>query len=329
MNHAHNPSQNKLLSAYIGSLLGLAAGDALGAAVEFKDPGTFEPVRTMRGGGAFRLKPGEWTDDTSMTLCLAESLIENDGFNPDDQMQRYVRWYQHGYLSSTGKCFDIGMTTLNSLKSYMETKEPYPGLANPKGAGNGSLMRVAPIALAYMRAPKDALRFARLSSETTHGGVEAGDACRFFVGLIVGALEGKSKQELLAPDYEPFSRAFVQQPLSARIAAIAQGSYKVKNPPDIQGRGYVVPSLEAALWAFYRSDSFEEATLKAVNLGHDADTTGAIVGQLAGAFFGVSAIPEARRKQIAQSDMITQTATKLYDKFYANKGNKGHSNTDT
>lgn len=189
------------------------------------------------------------------------------------------------------------------------------GLSRPQRLGQRSLMRVAPIALAYLRAPEQALRFARLSSETTHGGVEAADACRFFVGLLLGAFQGKSKEELLSPDYEPFEGAFAEEPLCAPIAEIARGSYKMKEPPEIRAGGYVVPALEAALWAFYWSDSFEEAALKAVNLGEDADTVGAIVGQIAGAYYGVSGIPETWRELIAQADMITAMAVNLYRKF--------------
>ena len=104
------------ISRYRGSLLGLAVGDALGTTLEFKSPGTFTPITDMVGGGPFNLEPGEWTDDTSMALCLAESLIEKEKFDPIDQMQRYLKWDREGYLSSNGKCFDIGMTVRNVLE---------------------------------------------------------------------------------------------------------------------------------------------------------------------------------------------------------------------
>ena len=121
--------------------MGLATGDAVGTTLEFKRPGSFEPLSDMVGGGPFDLRPGEWTDDTSMALCLAESLSECGGFDPADQMDRYVRWQRDGHLSSTGACFDIGATTLASLTRYRRTGDPLAGVADPHSAGNGSLMR--------------------------------------------------------------------------------------------------------------------------------------------------------------------------------------------
>ena len=124
------------ISRYRGSLLGLAVGDALGTTLEFKSPGTFTPIKDMVGGGPFNLEPGEWTDDTSMALCLAESLIEKEKFDPIDQMQRYLKWYREGHLSSNGKCFDIGNTVHNALIKFEKTKDPYCGSEDPKFAGN-------------------------------------------------------------------------------------------------------------------------------------------------------------------------------------------------
>jgi ADP-ribosyl-[dinitrogen reductase] hydrolase len=130
-----------------GCLLGLAVGDALGTTLEFKPPGTFTPITDMLGGGPFNLKPGQWTDDTSLALCLAESLIECRGFNPKDQMERYVRWWKEGHLSSTGECFDIGNTTRTALSAFLKTGNPISGPTDAYSAGNGSLMRLAPARL--------------------------------------------------------------------------------------------------------------------------------------------------------------------------------------
>src|SRR4051812_17438769 len=136
-----------------GMLLGLAAGDALGTTVEFRAPGTFAPVTDMVGGGPFGLPPGAWTDDTSMALCLAESLVEQLGFDPVDQLERYVCWYRDGHNSSTGRCFDIGGATRAALERFERTREPYPGDAAPDAAGNGPLMRLAPVVLAFAGRP--------------------------------------------------------------------------------------------------------------------------------------------------------------------------------
>ncbi|WP_347343210.1 ADP-ribosylglycohydrolase family protein [Neobacillus novalis] len=298
---------------FVGSLIGLAVGDCVGAAVEFSPPGTFAPVTDMIGGGPFQLKPGEWTDDTSMALCLAESIIESNGFNAEDQMQRYIRWYQEGYLSSIGECFDIGIATREALLRYQKTGEPFSGSTDPFRAGNGSIMRLSPVPLFWSNDLEKAIYFSGESSRTTHQAEETIDACYYFGALIAGAANGDSKDYLLSTEYVRLIEGKIGRPLSQNIKVVAEGSFKQKQPPQINGSGYVVHSLEAALWAYYMSDNFKEGLLKVVNLGDDSDTTGAIYGQLAGAFYGVSAIPENWRNQLAQLDFIEKTAKKLYE----------------
>jgi ADP-ribosylglycohydrolase len=177
-----------------GALIGLAVGDAVGTTVEFKSPGTFPPVTDMVGGGPFNLRPGQWTDDTSMALCLAESLIECKGFNALDQMQRYVRWWRKGHLSSMGRCFDIGNTTRAALARFEQTNDPFAGSTDPNAAGNGSLMRLAPVAMFYAARPEEGIAACGESSRTTHGSREALDACQYFGGLLIGAMNGVSKE---------------------------------------------------------------------------------------------------------------------------------------
>jgi ADP-ribosyl-[dinitrogen reductase] hydrolase len=298
----------KPLSRYRGCLLGLAVGDALGTTLEFTSPGTFTPIDDLIGGGPFQLKPGQWTDDTSMALCLATSLIERHGFDPIDQLERYVRWWRDGYLSSTGTCFDIGSTVRSALTRFLQTREPYPGSTDPRTAGNGSIMRLAPMVLYFARQPAQVVHFAAESSRTTHGAAEAVDACRYFATLILAALNGESKAALLSDLGDRWQAA----PLAPKIAALAGGSFKRKGPPAIRGTGYVVDSLEAALWAFHHSSDFREGALLAVNLGEDADTTGAVYGQLAGAFYGEENIPAAWRDTIAQRQLMVELAEKLY-----------------
>lgn len=297
---------------YRGCLLGLATGDALGVSVEFCRPGAFAPLTDLIGGGPFGLKPGEWTDDTAMALCLAESLIACRGFDPVDQLTRYVRWYRHGHLSSTGRCFDIGETVRAALERFERTGEAYGGSTHPKAAGNGSLMRVAPVPLFYARRPGEAVERAAASSRTTHGAMEAVDACRYLAALVVGAVMGASKAELLAGPFEPVAGLWREAPLAPGVAAVAAGSFRRRDPPAIRGTGYVVASLEAALWAFDRSSSFQEGALLAVNLGEDADTTGAVYGQLAGAFYGEEGIPECWVSRIARRPLIESVAEQLY-----------------
>lgn len=267
----------------------------------------------MVGGGPFGLKPGEWTDDTSMALCLAESLIECKGFNPADQMKRYLKWYREGYLSSNGRCFDIGRTVCDALVRFERTGEPFSGSTDPYSAGNGSIMRLAPVPMFYAGNHLEAIEKSGESSRTTHGATVTIDACRYFGGLIAGTRQGEKKEALLSDHYSPVAGYWQNNPLSKEIAEIASGSFKRKNPPEIQGAGYVVKSLEAALWAFYRSESFKEGCLMAANLGDDADTTGAVYGQLAGAFYGHSSIPERWRELIALAQLIKSFAKKLFD----------------
>jgi ADP-ribosylglycohydrolase len=266
----------------------------------------------MIGGGPFRLEAGQWTDDTSMALCLAESLITCRQFNPADQMDRYIRWWKDGHLSSNGRCFDIGNTVSGALGRYIRTGDPFAGSTDAFSAGNGSLMRLAPVPLFFASDPAKAIAMSAESSKTTHGAQTCLDACRYFGGLLVGALQEASKQVLLSERYTPVEGLWEKTPLCPEIDAIARGSFKRKNPPDIVGSGYVVESLEAALWAFHHSTDFKDGCIKAVNLGNDADTTGAIYGQIAGAFYGVENIPVAWRKKLAQLPLIEQFALDLY-----------------
>lgn len=300
----------------IGSLYGLAVCDALGTTAEFKPTGTFPEITTIVGGGPFGLDPGEWTDDTSMALCLAASLVETGGFDAADQMDRFLRWKDEGYLSSNGRAFDIGTTIRIALDKYAQQtgeRNPFCGSVSPASAGNGSLMRLAPVPLFFASNPAEAIAKAAESSKTTHGARECVDACRYFAGVLVGALQGRSKAEILAPNFSPVPGLWEAEPLSDRIAELTGGAFKAKRPPQISstGQGYVVVSLHAALWAFHHTVSFKEGALKVVNLGYDSDTYGAIYGQLAGAFYGLNAIPAEWADMLAQKPLLEDLARRL------------------
>jgi ADP-ribosyl-[dinitrogen reductase] hydrolase len=298
---------------FLGCLLGLATGDALGTTLEFRRPGTFRPIDDMVGGGPFALRPGEWTDDTSMALCLAESLVEKGGFDARDQMERYVRWYREGHMSSTGRCFDIGNTTRAALERFERTGDPIAGSTHAAASGNGSIMRLAPVPMYFAFDALAAIEHAAESSRTTHGSPEAVDGCRYLAALIVGALNGATKDEILAERYSPVPGLWSRQPLAPAIDEIAAGSFKRREPPEIEGSGYVVRSLEAALWAVHRSRDFRDGCLRAVNLGADADTTGAVYGQLAGALHGAESIPSEWRARLAKGNSIQALASRLLD----------------
>jgi len=297
---------NSLQDRFRGCLVGLAVGDAVGTTLEFQPRGSFLPITDMVGGGPFCLAPGQWTDDTSMALCLATSLCEMKGFDPLDQMERYLAWYQKGYMSSTGECFDIGRTTCNALEAFRHHRNPYAGTTAPSAAGNGSIMRLAPIPMFFFDDIDKVDEFAGLSSKTTHASPECIDGCRLLARMLWACLSGiRIRRVLLAGinmDYTP------------RIADLsAPISYLNKSRGDISGSGYVVRSLEAALWVFANTTSYREAVLVAANLGDDADTTAAVVGQLAGAYYGMEGIPREWLDKLHDRDMIVSLADRLYN----------------
>ena len=288
-------------SRFLGCLVGLAVGDALGAPVEFKARGTFRPVTGMRGGGTHGLKAGEWTDDTSMALCLADSLIAR-GFDPMDQMRRYWDWYSTGYNSVNGKCFDIGITTRAALETWNRKGGTFQPDDNPNSAGNGALMRLAPIAMHYAHDPLKAMQMADQSTLTTHGAPEARTCSQIFVARLVAELTNNHDGPMGPAGYPP-----------GRTLSIAMRNYLHKDRDEIRGTGYCVDSLEAALWCVDNTQNFDDAVLMAVNLGDDTDTTGAIAGQIAGAKYGVQGIPQEWVGQLAMSGAIVERAGQLYD----------------
>ena len=224
------------IERYRGCLLGLATGDALGAPVEGVPPEKLasSPIEGMKSSGLWRLlEAGQWTDDTSLALCLAESLIEQQGFDPIDQMERYLRWLREGHLSSRETAFGIGMTVLQALQRFEQTHESYCGSTDPMMAGNGSIMRLAPVPLFYARRPRKAIERAAESSRTTHGAATAVDACRYLGALLVGAVQGTGKDDLLSPHYCPVPGYWEEDPLVPEIDEIASGSFKSRQPPEI------------------------------------------------------------------------------------------------
>jgi ADP-ribosylglycohydrolase len=298
-----------------GVLLGLAIGDALGAAVEFQPPGSFEPVTGYRGGGPHGLAPGEWTDDTSMALALADS-IATAGWDLNDQASRYVEWWQTGKYSVNGHCFDIGLATRSALARFAATGNALTsGDRSERASGNGSIMRLAPVPIRfghlYATQLADYSRLAEESSWPTHASEQCVSACRYLATILAALIHGEEREHILSPDWPQLRQLNAIKPLHPLIQEIAEGSFRRKPPEAIRGTGWVVNSLEAALWAFYSADSFEAAVLKGVNLGDDADTTGAICGQLAGACWGETGIPESLRSGLARKDMLEDALARM------------------
>ncbi|CAF3407036.1 unnamed protein product [Rotaria socialis] len=332
---ATNSQDATVLDRIKGSLVGLAVGDAVGASVEFRprDYLVANPVHDMMSGGTWGLKAGKWTDDTSMALCLASSLITHKGFNPYDQMVRYKWWYKDGYLSSTGYCFDIGKATRDSLEEFQRRQNQLKKLfkcrtqsdvdqipfdritaigfdincSQSGAAGNGALMRLNPVPLFFYRKPSQAVELSGESARLTHGDEVAVDACRYYGALIVAAILGESKGDLLSDQFCQIHMSwFNSQKLDSDILRVAAGSFKKRRGYDdgIRGKGHVVTSLEAALWAFWSTNNFKEGVLNVINLGDDTDTTAAIYGQLAGAYYGYDKIPNDWKDKLYANKLI-------------------------
>ncbi len=288
----------------LGALLGLAVGDAVGTTLEFTERDSRPPLTDMVGGGPFGLAPGQWTDDTAMALALADSLLHCGALDEQDLLRRFLAWHERGEYSCTGTCFDIGITTREALARFRRTGADHPGPTDPRTAGNGSLMRLAPVALRF-RHDRAALRDAAArQSRTTHGAAEAVDACIAFAELLADAIEGHPREAVLRP--RPGA------PYAGAIGAIMAGSWRGKSRREIRSSGYVAHALEAALWCVAETEDFRSAVLLAANLGEDADTTAAITGQLAGALHGASGIPAEWLARLAWRERIERTARALF-----------------
>ncbi|WP_345820599.1 ADP-ribosylglycohydrolase family protein [Methylobacterium fujisawaense] len=287
----------------LGAFLGLAVGDALGTTLEFETRDTKPPVTDMVGGGPFNLNAGQWTDDTAMSLCLADSLLACDGLDERDLMERFCRWYELGENSCTGSCFDIGITTRKALESFRRTDNPVAGPVDPRTAGNGSIMRLAPVALRFGNDNDRLKDAARRQSYVTHGADESVDGCDALAVVLASLIGGKPLSDVLSASYGPFCPG---------IQAIIDGSWRGRARSDIRSSGYVIDSLESALWCVAETSNFRDAVLLAVNLGDDADTVGAITGQIAGAAYGLSSIPEEWFARLAWNARLATTAEQLF-----------------
>jgi ADP-ribosylglycohydrolase len=314
MNH-HPSLDGQLTDRRRGVLVGLAVGDALGAAIEFEMPGMFPEVTGYRGGGPYNLKPGEWTDDTSMALALADSIV-HAGWDLNDQAQRYLDWWQHGKYSVNGRCFDIGGTVQGGLANFRLIGDARRSGDPSEGAsGNGSLMRLGPVPIRFAHLYPDRLEelveLAVESSLPTHASPQCLSACAYMATVLAALVEGCPRETVLSPRWEVLDRLRDSRPLHPEIEEVVEGSYRCKPASAIVGSGYVVSSLEAALWAFADAANFRHAVLRAVNLGDDSDTVGAVCGQLAGACWGESGIPKEWREGLARRDLIEQALAGL------------------
>jgi len=297
-------TQEDVRDRAMGALVGLAVGDALGTTLEFQCRDKKPRIVDITGGGPFQLPPGCWTDDTAMALALADSLLTAESLDCRDLMDRFVAWWRNGEYSCTGHCFDIGITTRNALERYRHAGDPLAGSTDPATAGNGSLMRLAPVALRFWNDRDRLDHAAAQQSRTTHAADEAVDGCRAFAALLADAISGKPRRDVLA------RRSFDGAPA---IAEIVGGSWRGRARDSIRSSGYVVHTLEAAIWSVARTANFRNAVVLAANLADDADTVAAVTGQLAGAIYGLSGIPSDWLERIAWKDRLLDVAERLAD----------------
>lgn len=298
------------LSRARGAMVGLAVGDAVGTTNEFKWAGTFEPITDMVGGGPFLLKPGQWTDDTSMALCIADSLLAKGRYDSFDVMERYQRWFSKGYRSSTDSCFDIGGQVRAALFDFEHDPRVPVTAERTTSAGNGAIMRLAPVVIAGFRSrsPREVVETARLSARETHYSLEAEAATEVFAALLVGALLGWSPTQLM-----DVSWASTGQPFDEMAARVISPDPQVRASWEAETSGYIVNGIRLAVHGLLDFPSFKDATLAIANMGGDADTNAAIYGQLGGAFYGIEAIPASWRERVYQGEEIDELACALVD----------------
>jgi ADP-ribosyl-[dinitrogen reductase] hydrolase len=287
----------------VGAMLGLAVGDAVGTTLEFVERDAGPPVTGLVGGGPFALLPGEWTDDTSMALALADSLAAHPAFDERDLMQRFVAWWRQGDYSHNGRCFDIGGATRQALARFQRSGDPIAGNPDDSVAGNGSIMRLAPAVIANLASEASAIEVAQRQGRTTHRAPQCEAGCTLMASVLFRLLQGQPWEAALAVDADPdWHRA---------IRRLVLGGWRGKSREAISSSGYVVDTLEAAFWCVDRSTSFAEAVLLAANLGDDADTVAAVTGQLAGARWSRAGIPEEWLRQLAWRERIEEAARRL------------------
>lgn len=275
-----------LRERFLGALLGLATGDAVAAATQYRRPGTFTPIGDMIGGGPFALPRGGWSDDTAMALCLADSLLETNGFDARDQVERYRRWQREGYLSATGTCVGITASTARALAMAQWRRQLFSGSHAPAQLDPEPLSRVAPIVMFFFAVREEAVQLAADAARTTCQAPAVLAACRDLAHALFLALSGRPKAQILAET-------------SAATGIRAAG------------KGTVTEALAVALEAFAATDNFRDAVLHAANHGGNSDVTAAACGQLAGAYYGAASIPAAWRECLAQRSLIETYADRL------------------
>lgn len=294
--------------AIASGIFGMAVADAVGVPAEFKSREELRarPITDMIGGGAHQQVAGTWSDDTSMALCLAFSISEQNGVDADDIMQRFCDWYEKGAYSPHGECFDIGMTVAKALRRYADGIPANEcGGAGLQDNGNGSLMRILPLVYYLMArcggdfsANDEAMRLIDLVSSLTHRHPISRVACGIYLCIAARLLLGDAIPDAVQrgvdtalDGYSSHDGYKAGHDCWTRIHDVA--AFAALPEDEIRSGGYVVDTLEAALWCLLNTDNYRDCVLKAVNLGSDTDTVAAVVGGLAGIHYGLDGIPSA------------------------------------
>jgi ADP-ribosyl-[dinitrogen reductase] hydrolase len=296
-----------LRERFQGALVGLAVGDALAAHTQFRKPGSFAAIGDLLGGGPFDLPRGAWSDDTAMALLLAESLLEREGFDAHDQVQRYARWQREGHGSATGQCVGITANVARALATAQYKHQPFAGSHDPEQLDKDPLSRVAPAVMYFFAEPQAAVAKATEAARLTAQAPMVLDCVRLLASMVHLALSGRDKPAVLHPPREMWLGASTRP----EVLGIYEGSYAHRMPPEITGGGGILQALEAALWAFNNSETFREGALLAANLGRDSDVVAAAYGQVAGAYHGVSAIPGIWRNSLMKQEVVIDSADRL------------------
>ena len=304
----------------MGGIMGVAVGDALGVPVEFMDRTVLkaEQVKDILGYGTHNQPKGTWSDDSSLTFCLVESLC--NGFDLQDIGRRFVRWLDEGYWTPHGNVFDIGNATYQAISKLRAGITPtQAGGVHERSNGNGSLMRILPVALYFADSETGELLAATHEvSCLTHAHPRSQMACGFYNIMIVELLKGKSQQGAYFCAVESFVDAYNTPPFSSEMGHFHRlFQMQIHEEPEdtIKSSGYVIHTLESSIWAFLRSSSFEEAVLSAVNLGEDTDTTGAVAGGLAGVYYGLDTIPGEWIEALARSSDVLELCERFCSKI--------------
>lgn len=311
----------------LAGVMGLCVGDALGVPVEFTHRETLKenPVVGMRAYGTYNQPAGTWSDDTSMTLCLADSLIR--GLDYRDIMERFLAWLNEGAYTPYGKAFDAGNTTKKALYKFSRGATPLEcGGTDERDNGNGSLMRILPI-LFHLRSVygpgfydiDEAFDIIHNISALTHAHKRSQIACGIYVSIASALMEGKDLKTHVETGIRRAMQYYIGQ---ARFShelhhyeRLAHEGFNRLDEADIRSSGYVVDTLEAAVWCLLNTGSFEECVLKAVNLGEDTDTVAAVAGGLAGLYYGYESIPGQWLSVIARREYVETLCNELYESF--------------